>query len=287
MPASPFLQPGSIQAFPSSQLCRSHISQCCPSLWEHREQGCATEVTKGGGQHPCRLSQKPHGGLWGFPSVVSPLPRELLARGSAVAAGRSCLGPWRFGLAAAGPCDAAALTSILCHRSAQGIKGRRGLCGEAAQQLLLGQNMKGFHFPCPLRPLASLPTAAREPWGCCAGSWWAVGAAAAPRVALSRVCELLLFWGAVLCYWQRLMVWGLLCPMAPGAQGLSVPWGGSCWHGGLVRGLLARAATGGQAGESVGATLMGSNAGCSSSSGIPLPRALAEMTSLIESPVCS
>lgn len=192
----------------------------------------------------------------------------------------------RFGSGGAA-CDAAALTSILCHCSAQGIKGRRGLCGEAARQLLLGQNMKGFHFLCPLWPLASLPTAAREPWGCCAGSWWAVGAAAAPRVALSRVCELLLFRGAVLCYWQRLMVWGLLCPMAPGAQGLSGPWGGTCWHGGLVRDLLARAAMGVQAGESVGATLMGSNAGCSSSSGIPLPKALAEMTSLTESPVCS
>lgn len=65
--------------------------------------GMCDRGDKGGGQHPCRLSQKPHGGLWGFPSVVSPLPRELLARGSAVAAGRSCLGPWWFGLAAAGP----------------------------------------------------------------------------------------------------------------------------------------------------------------------------------------
>lgn len=52
-----------------------------------------------------------------------------------------------------------------------------------------------------------------------------------------------------------------------------------------MRDLLARAASGGQAGESVGATLMGSSAGCSSSSGIP--RALAEMTSQAESPVCS
>lgn len=32
-----------------------------------------------------------------------PLRRELLARGSAVATGRSWLGPWGFGLAAVGP----------------------------------------------------------------------------------------------------------------------------------------------------------------------------------------
>lgn len=62
-------------------------------------------------------------------------------------------------------CDAVALTLILdrcC--SAQGIKGQPGLSGEAARRLLLGQNMKGFHFPCPLRALASLLAAARA--GC-------------------------------------------------------------------------------------------------------------------------
>lgn len=110
-----------------------------------------------------------------------------------------------------------------------------------------------------------------------AGSCWVVAAAAA-RVTLSQGCGLLIFWGVVLGHWQRLLVWGLPCPTVLGAQGLSV---------GLLRDLLARAATGGQAGEAVGAMLMGSSAGCSSSSGIPLPRALAEMTSKTESLVCS
>lgn len=53
--------------------------------------------------------------------------------------------------------------------------------------------------------------------------------------------------------------------------------------------LLARAgaAAGGQARVYMGAMLMGSNPGCSSSPRIPLPRAVAEMASPAESPVCS
>lgn len=69
--------------FPSSQLCRSHIS---PSLWEHRAQGCATEE---------RGST-----LAGIPKAPRVTLRVSPARG---AAARGCLGPWGFGVAAAGP----------------------------------------------------------------------------------------------------------------------------------------------------------------------------------------
>lgn len=107
--------------------------------------------------------------------------------------------------------------------------------------------MKRFHFPCPLwLLLASLlpgsPGAAGQdvaPTGLCR-VLWVVGAAAAPRVTLSQGCELMLFWGAV--FFQHLLVWGLLCPVALGGSGTICSLGRSCWHGGLVRDLFARAA---------------------------------------------
>lgn len=147
-------------SFPSSQLCRSHISQRCPSLWEHRAQGCATEATEEGDSTLAGYPKSPTGDSGGFPSVESLCPGSCRL-GAAWARGVRC----GSGRAAS---DAAALTSILCC-SAQGIKGQRGLCGEAARRLLLGQNMKGFHFPCLLWLLASLLAAVRVPWGCRAG----------------------------------------------------------------------------------------------------------------------
>lgn len=148
--------------FPSSQLCRSHISQCC-RLCGDTAQGCVTEVTKEGDSTLAGCPKSLEGPL-GVSLGGVPVPRECWLGAE--------LWPWagaawplgaRFGSGGAA-CDAVALTSILC--SAQGIKGQPGLCGEAAQRLLLGQNMKGFCFPCPLWLLASLLAAAREPWGC-------------------------------------------------------------------------------------------------------------------------
>lgn len=165
MPPSPSCNPGHSRLSQLTAVSQPH-QPVLPSLWGH-SAGMCDRADKGGGQHPCRLSQKPRGGLWGFPSVESPCPGSA---GSGLSCGRGQglpgpVGAW-FGSGGAA-CDAAALTSILC--SAQGIKGQPGLCGEAAQWLLLGQNMKGFYFPCPLWLLASLLAAAWEPWGCRAG----------------------------------------------------------------------------------------------------------------------
>jgi len=65
-----------------------------------------------------------------------------------------------------------------------------------------------------------------------------------------------------------------------GAAGAGVWWGHPLPTG-------AWAAVGGQARVPMGAVLTGSNPGCSSSPGIPLPRTVVEMASLAESPVCS
>lgn len=238
---------------------------------------------KGGGQHPCRLSQKPQGGLWGFPSVDSPCPGGA-GSGLSCARGQGLPGPVgaRFGSGGAA-CDAAALTSILC--SAQGIKGQPGLCGEAARQLLLGQNMKGFYFPCPLWLLAFLP------WGCRAGCGpgRAVQGPGGLWVLLLLLGSLSLravnycFFGG--CAFPLAAFAGVGAALSHSTGGLRVCLERLAWRSG--EGSACQGSRGGQAGESGGATLMGSSAGCSSSSGMPLPRALAEMTSQTESPLCS
>lgn len=63
----------------------------------------------------------------------------------------------------------------------------------------------------------------------CAGSWWAVGAAAAPRVTLTQGCELLLFWG--LCFPTGSVCWcrGCSVPQHWRAQGLSGVAGMEVW----------------------------------------------------------
>lgn len=71
---------------------------------------------------------------------------------------------------------------------------------------------------------------------------------------------------------------GSLFPLR-GAAGVGV------WWGHLLTG--ARAAAGGQAEVSVGTVLMRSSPGCRSCAWMPLPRAVTEMASLVESPVCS